>query len=137
MPPKTKTIRQSVLLPGTPQQVYDALMTTKGHEGFTGAPARISPREGGRFSAWGGYIHGENVELVPGKRIVQRWRPTESDWPKEYFSTVRFVLAAARGGTRVSFTHSGVLAQHAGHLADGWKESYWDPLRAYLSRPTA
>ncbi|HZY70032.1 MAG TPA: SRPBCC domain-containing protein [Thermoplasmata archaeon] len=134
---KTTIIRQWVSLPGTPQQVYRALMTTKGHEAFTGAPAKISGRVGGKFTAWGGYIHGVNVELVPGKRIVQKWRPSEETWPDDYYSTVRFTFAKTPRGTRVAFTHSGVVAAHAKHLASGWHESYWEPLRRYLSKGAA
>jgi uncharacterized protein YndB with AHSA1/START domain len=129
---KTRTIRQVVTLPGSPSEVYAALMTTKGHTGFTGAPSRISGKVGGRFMAWGGYIHGRNLTLEPGKLIVQTWRPSQDDWPAEYYSKVRFVLTRSSRGTTVAFTHSGVLSHHAGHLATGWKTSYWDPLRKYL-----
>ncbi len=132
---RTKTIRQTVTLPGPPEAVYRALMTSRGHAAFTGSPARVSPRVGGTFVVWGGYIHGTNVELVPGRRIVQRWRPTEEGWPDDHYSTVRFVLAPSGNGTKLSFTHSGVVAEHAGHLSKGWKESYWDPLRRYLESP--
>jgi uncharacterized protein YndB with AHSA1/START domain len=137
---KTRTIRQSIWIDATPEAVYRALMTTKGHEAFTGAAARISPRVGGRFEAWGGYIHGRNLVLVPARKIVQAWRPTQEDWPMDYYSKVTFRLSPSRGGTRIGFTHSGVLAQHAGHLSSGWKESYWTPLQVYLApakpRPT-
>ncbi len=129
---KTGTIRQSVVLPGTPEDVYKALMTTKGHEGFTGAPARISGRVGGSFTAWGGYIHGKNLVLDPGRRIVQSWRPSEETWPARHLSKVSFVLRRTKNGTRLVFTHSGVPVDHVGHLSGGWKESYWDPLRKYL-----
>jgi uncharacterized protein YndB with AHSA1/START domain len=129
---KTKTLRQTVTFPAPPNEVYAALMTSRGHAAFTGAPAKISPRVGGKFSAWGGYIHGTNLELVPGKKIVQTWRPSEDGWPEDYFSKVTFVLTPVAGGTRLSFTHSGVVAEHAGHLSSGWKESYWDPLERYL-----
>ncbi len=130
---KTRTIRQSVTLPAPPEAVYQALMTSRGHAAFTGAPARISPRVGGRFSAWGDYIHGKNLELVPGKKIVQAWQPSEEGWPADHFSRVTFKLAPTKGGTRITFTQSGVVAEHAGHLSSGWKESYWEPLRRYLS----
>ncbi|HZY92991.1 MAG TPA: SRPBCC family protein [Thermoplasmata archaeon] len=129
---KTRTIRQSILIPAPPEAVYRALMTSKGHEAFTGAPARISPKVGGRFTAWGGYIHGSSLELVPPKRIVQAWRPSEDSWPVSHLSTVSYRLAEARGGTRITFVHSGVPADHAGHLAEGWKESYWEPLKTYF-----
>ena len=131
---KTGTIRQTVLLPAEPAEVYRALMTTKGHTGFTGAPSKISPRVGGQFIAWGGYIHGQNLKLVPGKRIEQTWRPTEETWPSNYFSKVTYVLTPTRSGTRLQFTHSKVPAEHVGHLSSGWKESYWQPLRAYLKK---
>ena len=130
---KVGTIRQTVWLPGTPREVYDALMTTRGHSAFTGASARISSKVGGKFMAWGGYIHGSNLRIVPGKTIVQTWRPTDETWPKNYFSKVRFVLRKSPRGTRVTFTHSGVPIEHVGHLSSGWKESYWDPLRKYLA----
>ncbi len=131
---RTRTIRQTVVLPGTPTEVYRALMTSKGHSGFSGAPARITGRVGTTFEVWGGYIHGKNLELIPGRRIVQSWRPSEETWPQDYYSTVTFDLSEAPGGTRVRFEHAGVLADHAGHLAAGWKESYWLPLASYLEK---
>jgi uncharacterized protein YndB with AHSA1/START domain len=129
---KTGTIRQSVTIRAPPNAVYDALMTTKGHVGFTGASARISPKVGGKFSAWDGYIHGTNLELVRGKRIVQAWVPAEKTWPPGHASIVRYELSATPTGTRLKFTHSKVPTEHVGHLARGWKDHYWAPLKAYL-----
>jgi uncharacterized protein YndB with AHSA1/START domain len=130
---KLRTIRQTVVLPGAPDDVYRALMTTKGHKGFTGADAKISSKVGGKFMAWGGYIHGKNLTLVPGKTIVQTWVPSDPNWPKGHESTVRFALARTARGTRVTFTQSKVPSEHVGHLSPGWKKSYWTPLRKYLS----
>lgn len=133
---KTGSIRQTVHLPGPPELVYRTLMSTRGHEAFTGAPARISPRVGGTFTAWGDYIHGQNVVLVPGKRIVQLWQPAEDGWPEDHFSRVEFVLSAAPGGTTLRFSHTRVPMEHVRQLSSGWKESYWAPLTRYLrARP--
>jgi uncharacterized protein YndB with AHSA1/START domain len=131
---KTRTIRQTVMLPAPPRDVYTALVTSKGHAAFSGAPARIKPKVGTTFTVWGGYIHGKNLELVPGKKIVQSWRPSEETWPQDYYSTVSFTLSPTKGGTRLTFVHSGVLPEHAGHLSSGWKKSYWDPLTVYLGK---
>jgi uncharacterized protein YndB with AHSA1/START domain len=131
---KTKTIRQTVTIRATPDQVFTALMTSQGHRGFTGASARITPRVGRTFVAWGGYIHGKNLELIRGRKIVQTWRPEAEGWPRDYYSKVRYVLTPTPRGTRIEFTHSGVLAEHAGHLSRGWHESYWRPLRQYFSK---
>ncbi len=130
---KTSTLRQRVTISAPPEEVYDALMTSRGHSAFTGATARISPKVGGSFSAWDGYIHGKNLRLVRGRTIVQAWRPTEPGWPKDYYSEVRIELAKVRTGTRLTFTQTGVLPQHAAELARGWKEFYWAPLREYLA----
>jgi len=129
---RLRTIRQTVALPGTPLEVYTALMTTHGHEAFTGAEARISPKVGGKFMAWGGYIHGTNLKLVPGRTIYQTWVPSDGRWPKGHVSKVRYTLVRTPRGTRVTFTHSGVPEEHVGHLSAGWKKSYWVPLRKYL-----
>jgi activator of HSP90 ATPase len=129
---KVGSIHQTVSLPGTPDEVYNLLMTSKGHIAFTGADARISPRVGASFMAWGGYIHGRNISLAPGRTIYQTWIPSDPKWPKGHESRVRYRLAASSRGTRVTFTHSRVPVEHIGHLSSGWKKSYWDPLRAYL-----
>jgi activator of HSP90 ATPase len=131
---KTRTIRQVVTFRARPNDVYDALMTTREHAAFTGAPARISPKVGGTFTAWDGYIQGRNLELVRGKKIVQAWKPREENWPTEYYSTVTYELTAIPTGTRLTFTHSGVPIEHAGPLARGWKDHYWAPLKTYLAR---
>ena len=126
------SIHQVVDLPATPKEVYRALMTSRGHIEFTGADARISPRVGGRFMAWGGYIHGRNLALVPGKTIYQTWIPSDPKWPEGHESRVRYGLRATPQGTRITFTHSRVPVEHIGHLSAGWKQSYWKPLQSYF-----
>jgi uncharacterized protein YndB with AHSA1/START domain len=133
-PVKVGSIHQTVILPGTPREVYTLLTTSKGHIAFTGADARISPRVGGRFMAWGGYIHGTNLSLIPGRTVYQTWVPSDPTWPKGHESRVRYSLSTLPRRTRVTFTHSRVPTEHIGHLSPGWKKSYWDPLRAYLTK---
>src|SRR4051812_37388004 len=105
----TKTISQSVTLPGSAAAVYAALMDEEKHSAFTGDAAKIEPRVGGVFSCYGGYIAGVTVELVPEKLIVQAWRA--QSWPKGFYSLVTFALSpAGRNKTRLRFTHLGVPA---------------------------
>jgi uncharacterized protein YndB with AHSA1/START domain len=79
---KVKTIKQKVIVPGVPNQVYDAFIDAKKHSAFTGSKATCDPRVGGVFTAWDGYISGKNLVLEKGKRIVQEWVTTE--WPKDH-----------------------------------------------------
>ena len=129
---RTRSIRQTVTLPATPQVVYDTLLSSKEHGAFTHSKTRISPKVGGAFTSGDGYISGKNLELVPGKKIVQEWRGDEEGWPEDHFSVVTFALAAAGKKTRLTFTQSGIPSEFADAIAQGWKDFYWEPLKAYL-----
>jgi uncharacterized protein YndB with AHSA1/START domain len=128
----TKTISQTVTLSAAPAAVYAALVEEKQHAAFTGNPAQIDARVGGAFSCYDDYISGVNVELVPGKRVVQAWR--SKGWPKGFYSLVTFALAGAgRGKTKLSFTHVGVPAADFKAKSSGWRTHYWEPLQRYLA----
>ena len=74
---KTTTIIQKVVIPASPEEVYDAFMDARKHSEFTGSEATCDPTVGGKFTAWDGYISGRNLELEKGKRIVQEWVTAE------------------------------------------------------------
>jgi activator of HSP90 ATPase len=132
MPP-TKTITQTVVVPATPDEVYDAFVVARKHAAFTGAAATGSARVGGTFTSWDGYITGVHRELVKGKRIVQDWRTTE--WPEGAAdSQVAFTFKAVKGGTQVRMVHSNVPAEQAAGYRQGWIDYYWTPLKLYFSK---
>jgi len=128
----SKTIRQSVTFKATPHQVYGALMDSRKHAQFTGDTASISRKVGGKMMAYGGYITGTNVELVPDEKIVQTWRA--ADWPKGHESRVTFSLKPIESGTRLTFTHTGVPDDQHESIKQGWIEHYWTPMKAMLNR---
>ena len=130
---KTKTIAQTVTLPGKPAAVFAALIKEKKHSAFTGVPAKIDGRVGGAFTCYDGYIKGVTVDLVPNKLLVQAWR--SRDWPKGHYSLVVFSLSASRGGkTKLRFTHLGVPAGDFKAKSEGWRSHYWDRLKRYLAK---
>jgi len=128
---KTKTIRQSVNLPAEPAAVYEALLDSKQHTAFTQDKAVMSRRVGGTFTAGTGYISGKNLELVPGKKIVQTWHA--SDWPDGHLSEVSFSFAPVKGGTKLTFMHRNVPDEFYADIKQGWIDYYWKPLRDYLA----
>jgi activator of HSP90 ATPase len=128
---KTKTVRQVVTFKAAPKDVYEALMDQKKHARFSGAPAKISRKVGGLFSAYHGFCMGVQLELVENKKIVQAWRA--KDWPEEHLSTATFLLEKiAGGGTKLTFTQSGVPENQAPHMKTGWSEHYWVPMKKML-----
>ena len=63
---KTKTLQQTVTFKATPREVYDMLMVSKKHQSLSGEPAKISPKVGGKFTAWGKLFSCFNLALDPG-----------------------------------------------------------------------
>lgn len=127
-------IHQEVTIDASPERVYQALTDAKQFTELSGgAAAEIAPEAGGAFSAFGGMIEGRNVELVPNRRIVQEWRV--ANWEPGVYSLVRFELQPEGTGTRLVFDHSGFPEGEREHLASGWHQQYWEPLRRYLAAP--
>ena len=86
---------------------------------------------GSAFSLFGGYIIGLQIELTPNERVVQAWR--EISWTPGIYSLVKFELTEQGADTKVIFDHTGFPAGAEDHLAIGWHENYWDPLKKYLA----
>jgi activator of HSP90 ATPase len=128
----TKNIRQSVTIKASPHEVYEALMDSKKHSRFTGDKAVISRKIGGKFTAFGGYSEGQNIELVPDEKIVQSWKA--GDWPEGHYSQATFSLKEIEGGTRLTFTQTGVPAEQYDDIKQGWQDYYWEPLKAMFEK---
>jgi len=133
---KTRTIRQKAFFRASPHEVYEVLMDSKKHTRLSGGKCSISRKIGGKISVSDGYITGENVELVPDEKIVQKWRPMEDCWPKGHYSTVTFKLAPIKGkkGTGLSFMQTGVPVGCGNRFDIGWKEYYWGPMKELLEK---
>jgi activator of HSP90 ATPase len=93
--------------------------------------AEISREVGGAFTIFGGHIVGRQIELVPNQRIVQAWRVV--DWKPGDYSIARFDLTEEETKTKLVFDHKGFPRGTAEHLAAGWEEHYWEPLRKFLA----
>jgi activator of HSP90 ATPase len=126
-------IKQKVVIPATPDEVYEAFMDAKVHSKFTGSKATVNPKVGGKFTAWDGYISGKNLELEKGKRIVQEWVSTdfpEGSPPSKFELTFRKVDK----GTEITMVHSNFPVGQAEELEEGWTEWYWKPLKDYFKK---
>ena len=120
----------SDFLPASPRAVYDAWLDSRAHSAMTGAKATASTKVGGQVSSWNGYASGVNLELVPGKRIVQSWRTTDFK-AGDPDSRLSIFLRPAKGGTRIVLIHSRI-ARDDGYK-DGWREFYFEPMKKYFA----
>ncbi len=117
-------------IPATPETVYHSWLHSEGHAAMTGVNAVISNKIGDTFSVYSDYIMGINVELIPNKRIVQKWRTTEFKDTDED-STIEITLTPIGDETLLTLVHS--------HIPDGntdyaavWEDYYFVPMRVYF-----
>ena len=128
-----KTIKQRVKFKASPATVYDLLADSSKHSAITGRKATISREIGGTFSASGDEVSGVNVDLVPGRRIVQAWR--HQRFPEGIFSMAAVTLApTSDGGTELVLTHRGVPKELIPETERAWREQYWSRIKAYLAQ---
>ena len=128
-----KTLKFKVRFSAPPQAVYELLADSGKRTAMTGRKATISTEVGGAFSADAGTVRGINVDLVPGKRIVQAWR--RDDFPEGVYSMAAFVLTPTlQGGTELVLTHRGVPKALLDDVEAAWRDGYWAPMKACLAR---
>ena len=131
---KTKSFQQKVIYKASPQDVYNALMDSKTYSAFTGSKAVIGKKVGDTHTAFDDYISGKNIELVPGKKIVQTWKATDDGWPEGHYSTIEFVFEKTKDGTELQFTDTDIPATVKADYAQGWEDYYWQPMKALLEK---
>jgi uncharacterized protein YndB with AHSA1/START domain len=68
---KFETIRQTAVIDGTPNEVFEAHVDPRKHSEFICSPATGSLKVRGRFTARDGYIKGRFLELKKGKKVVR------------------------------------------------------------------
>jgi activator of HSP90 ATPase len=124
---KTKTFKTEVIFSATADDLYTALTEPNHVAAFTGSRVEISQEAGGRFSLFDGSISGTQVELTPGKKIVQKWR--SSEWPDGHFSTVTITLADYDDGCHLSLVQQGVPASDYERTSQGWPRFFWERIK--------
>jgi uncharacterized protein YndB with AHSA1/START domain len=133
MKAKVRTIKQKVVIPASPKEVYDAYVDPKKHSQFTGSKATGKAEVGSKYTAWDGYIFGKYLELDDGKRVVQEW--TSTDFPEGAGpSRLELCFNKVPEGTELVMVQSKVPEEVADDAADGWIEWYWNPLKKYFSK---
>jgi uncharacterized protein YndB with AHSA1/START domain len=128
-----KTINQRVKFKADPATIYDLLADSRKHSAIIGRQATISRKIGGAFTIGESDVTGINVDLVPGRRIVQAWRHRR--FPEGIFSMAAFTLKATPdGGTELVLTHRGVPKDLIPETEQAWRDQYWTRIKAHLEQ---
>lgn len=120
------------ILNATAKDIYLSWLTSETHTNMTGGAATISNTIGEPFTAWDGYIQGENIELEPYKRILQSWRTSQFE-AHESDSKIEILLNEIDGQTEITLHHTN-LSEDGAHYKEGWLNHYFIPMKAYFNK---
>jgi activator of HSP90 ATPase len=110
-------------------------MNPKKHSMATASPAKITAKEGSKFSAHNGSITGKNLQLIRNKLIVQSWRI--NDWADSNIDSTLILNFEQKGKDAIlTMIHVNVPDKHARHIERGWQDYYWTPWKKHLSGKT-
>ena len=115
----------------SPEAIYTAWLSSKGHSKMTGGEANASNLTGNSFTAWDGYISGKNLLLEENKRIVQSWRSSQFE-DHEPDSQIEVRLSEQGGKTLITLIHTN-LPDSGEHYKKGWEEHYFQPMNSYFT----
>jgi uncharacterized protein YndB with AHSA1/START domain len=123
-----KTIKHKVRFDAPPKEIYGLLADSRKRTEVTGRKAVIGKKVGDAFSTDAGKVTGVNVDLVPGRRLVQAWR--RNDFPEGVYSMAAITLAPTpKGGTELVLTHRGVPKHLLDDTEDYWRRNYWSRMK--------
>jgi activator of HSP90 ATPase len=128
-----ESLKLSITLPVKAEQLYKDWLNSKKHAAFTGGEVSISAKVNTAHTAWDGYISGKNLELKPGKKIVQTWRTAEfpDDAPD---SILELSFEEKAGKTTLKIYHHNLHKGAAKKYTQGWKDHYFNPMKEYYKK---
>jgi len=125
-----KTINQTINFNAPPQDIYDYYINGRKLTKITGGKAANTEKVGGKFSAWDDYIQGKNIELVPGKKIVQKW--TCADFEGHMTDVTIELKKKGEKQTELILTQENVPDDFYEDINEGWNHFYWEPIKDYI-----
>ena len=116
-----------------PERLYKVYIDPREHALATGQPATIDARDGGEFSAYGGYLTGRFIRLIPARLVVQFWRSRHfGDNDPDAILSIAFRRNEYEQA-EVELVLTNVPAGMTRHDNSSWNQFYWEPFRAYLT----
>jgi len=123
---KNKDLTQKVTLNGPVQMIFSTFLDKDRLSAFTQSETHIDPKVGGAFKLFSGNVTGEFLEIVPEKKIVQKWR--FSDWKPDVYSTVTLTFESS-SQTIIKLSQNNIPADDLNRTKEGWNRFYWNNFR--------
>jgi activator of HSP90 ATPase len=129
-----ETIKQAIIIPCKPKDMYEAWLSTTEHQLFTGSKAFINPVVGGSYYTYDGYFSGETISLDPYHKIGQTLIIKDDEWPPKHKSTITLEILENIDSITLKFEHSNIPQIFKEDLETYWLDNYWQPLQSYFIR---
>ncbi|KAJ3288450.1 hypothetical protein HK104_008168 [Borealophlyctis nickersoniae] len=123
----TTTINQKIEFVASGRDIYETLLDAQRVRAWTRGKAEIAREVGGTFNLFDGNITGTIVELVPNKKIVQKWRLRT--WPNNHHSTVTLDLEEGSDSTILRLTQEEVPIGEKEITEGNWQNYYWNSIK--------
>jgi activator of HSP90 ATPase len=125
-----ETLELSEIFNVGPDVLYAAWLSSDLHTKMTGGVATCGNKVGDAYSAWDGYISGENVELVENEKIVQTWRTSEfAESDEDSMLTITFSKVNSNTELKLQQTN---IPEGQTQYEKGWVDHYFTPMKAFF-----
>ena len=124
----SKTIRKVYKISSQTDDVWQALVDPVMIDKWSGSSNKMSSEVGRDFELWDGDIFGKNLEVIPGKKLVQEWYG--GNWPEP--SKVTFTIKKDQKGTILELVQINVPDEEFEDIERGWDEYYLGPIKEML-----
>ncbi len=124
-------IQQSVVLPATPEELWEMYLDPETHAAFTGDPVTIGREPRSPFRAFKDMLSGEILAVVRPTLIVQSWRSALFH-DDDIDSTLILAFTDEGNGGRIDLVHLDVPDHDYEGVIVGWEKFYWTPWKQYL-----
>lgn len=124
---KTSSLTQKVSFDIVPNVLYETFLDSNRMSAISGGPAKVENKVNGEFSLFDGTVQGTIVELVPGSKIVQKWR--FKSWPEKHYSQVTYQFEAKGEKTLLTLSQTGIPASDFERTRSGWESYFWQRIR--------
>ncbi|KAL1919857.1 uncharacterized protein VTP21DRAFT_1788 [Calcarisporiella thermophila] len=123
----TTTYTEDLDFQTSAHEMYETLLDEHRVRAWSRGNAKVERKVGGEIRLFDGNVTGEILELVPDKKIIQKWRM--STWPADHFSTVYITFDQASDHLTLHVRQEGVPVGEDDVLRRNWHGYYWNSIK--------
>jgi len=124
----TTKLEETIEFQTSAHELYETLLDLNRVVAWSRGSAIIAREPGSKFELFGGNVTGELVEVVPDKKITQKWRL--KSWPEGHHSTVTFTFDELSESVNLHITQTEVPVGEKNQTQRNWTGYYWNAIKS-------